>query len=499
MKPSPTSLARHTRGSGTLRVLAPAFAALLQVRASLAALLGLGLARHLLRLVPTLAIGLAVDHVASARAGATLVTVVTLLCLAAAIEAVFAEAQQRLHTGLRTHLAARAPRTDRRLRTRHGAALDLLATAATAPPAMLAMIAALALASGRLAILATALLAGQAIATAWAGSGLGRSAARLRSAERAGELWAADSSTIAEALRAGARARARRLEARRARIAQITEARRDAAARGRALLDRVGFAGTLGLACLDAMNAAITPGALIAVMLVLRQLQSLADGLTASWLRAVEAAAEPAINAGTASRRPARATTIDLVPGEFVVIVGGTAAGKSQLLRAVVERARAAAPPAPRIGVVEQHPRLCDATIAEVLRLAGRAFGAPALRHAIEVSQLARAIRRLPLGLDQPCGPRGEALSAGTRQLVALAGALAADPILLVLDATPDALEPELRAALLRALQVWRPGRMLVVATAVESWITAADRVVVVEVGRVRADLRPRATPRRAA
>ena len=100
----------------------------------------------------------------------------------------------------------------------------------------------------------------------------------------------------------------------------------------------------------------------------------------------------------------------------------------------------------------------------------------------------------MPHGLDQGCGARGEALPAGIRHLVALAAALARDPRILVLDALPDALDAPLRATVLAGLLSWRDAtRSLVVATASPGWIAAADRIVVLEHGRVRADFRPRA------
>jgi putative ABC transport system ATP-binding protein len=92
---------------------------------------------------------------------------------------------------------------------------------------------------------------------------------------------------------------------------------------------------------------------------------------------------------------------------------------------------------------------------------------------------------RLPHGLDTQVGQRGEALSAGERQLVALARAYLADPDLLVLDEATSAVDPATEVRLARALDSVTRGRTSVAIAHRLSTAEAADLVVVVEAGEV--------------
>jgi putative ABC transport system ATP-binding protein len=92
---------------------------------------------------------------------------------------------------------------------------------------------------------------------------------------------------------------------------------------------------------------------------------------------------------------------------------------------------------------------------------------------------------QLPRGLDTQVGQRGEALSAGERQLVALARAYLADPDLLVLDEATSAVDPATEVRLQRALDGATRGRTSVAIAHRLSTAEAADLVVVVEAGEV--------------
>ncbi|QNN53064.1 ABC transporter ATP-binding protein [Nocardioides mesophilus] len=91
----------------------------------------------------------------------------------------------------------------------------------------------------------------------------------------------------------------------------------------------------------------------------------------------------------------------------------------------------------------------------------------------------------LPRGLDTPVGQRGESLSAGERQLVALLRAHLADPDLLVLDEATSAVDPALEMRINRALERLTRGRTSVTIAHRMSTAENADEVVVVDQGRV--------------
>jgi ABC-type multidrug transport system fused ATPase/permease subunit len=98
---------------------------------------------------------------------------------------------------------------------------------------------------------------------------------------------------------------------------------------------------------------------------------------------------------------------------------------------------------------------------------------------------LADWLDALPHGLDTRVGQRGEALSAGERQLVALIRAHLADPDLLVLDEATSAVDPALEMRIGRALERLTRGRTSVTIAHRLSTAENADEVVVVDKGRV--------------
>jgi ATP-binding cassette subfamily B protein len=118
------------------------------------------------------------------------------------------------------------------------------------------------------------------------------------------------------------------------------------------------------------------------------------------------------------------------------------------------------------------------------------AYGLPTTepRHveqAAERAQLAKDVRELPDGWDTIVGERGVMLSGGQRQRTALARALALDPKILILDDTLSAVDAETEAAIQAGLrEVFRGRTVLMVASRV-STVREADRIVVLEEGRV--------------
>ena len=104
---------------------------------------------------------------------------------------------------------------------------------------------------------------------------------------------------------------------------------------------------------------------------------------------------------------------------------------------------------------------------------------------AIEALGLTAWIGQLPAGLSSPVGPRGEALSAGERQLVALARTYVAGPDVLVLDEATSSVDPTTDVAVGRALDQLMTGRTSVVIAHRLASAESADEVWVMDAGRL--------------
>jgi putative ABC transport system ATP-binding protein len=128
---------------------------------------------------------------------------------------------------------------------------------------------------------------------------------------------------------------------------------------------------------------------------------------------------------------------------------------------------------------------LFDATL-----LANAAYGDLAatpddVRRAASELGLSDWLDSLPLGLETRVGQRGESMSAGERQLVALLRAHLADPDLLVLDEATSAVDPALEMRIGRALETLMSGRTSVTIAHRLSTAENADEVIVFDQGRV--------------
>jgi ABC-type multidrug transport system fused ATPase/permease subunit len=129
--------------------------------------------------------------------------------------------------------------------------------------------------------------------------------------------------------------------------------------------------------------------------------------------------------------------------------------------------------------MVPQDGFLFDATIADNVRFAEPDLDDADLFLAFCELGLADWVEGLPAGLDTHVGERGEALSVGERQLVALARAYVADPDLLVLDEATSAVDPATEVRLQRALDAVTRGRTTVMIAHRLSTAEASDVVVV--------------------
>ncbi|NJC69832.1 ABC transporter ATP-binding protein [Planosporangium thailandense] len=138
-----------------------------------------------------------------------------------------------------------------------------------------------------------------------------------------------------------------------------------------------------------------------------------------------------------------------------------------------------------RVVMVPQDGFLFDASVADNVRFARPELSDEDLYLAFEELGLADWVDGLPAGLSTQVGERGEALSVGERQLVALARAYVADPDLLVLDEATSAVDPATEVRLQRTLDAVTRGRTTIAIAHRLSTAQSADEVLVVDAGRV--------------
>lgn len=198
-----------------------------------------------------------------------------------------------------------------------------------------------------------------------------------------------------------------------------------------------------------------------------------------------------------------RDVSIAVRPGEKVAIVGATGSGKTTLTK-LLNRSFDVARGSVRVsgidvrewdlhalrrevGVVLQDAFLFTGTVAENVCLAGD--GAPDRERVLEVlraANLGSLVASLPRGVDEPIRERGANLSAGQRQLLSIARALAYDPRVLVLDEATSSVDAESERLIQEALERLLVGRTAIVIAHRLSTIERADRIVVLHKGEVR-------------
>jgi ATP-binding cassette subfamily B protein len=200
--------------------------------------------------------------------------------------------------------------------------------------------------------------------------------------------------------------------------------------------------------------------------------------------------------------------SLDIPSGQVVAVVGSSGSGKSTLADLLARqldpddgrvsldgtdlRALALADARRHVGVVEQDPFLFHASFADNVGYARPEATRNDVARASEAAGLSRLIGELPDGLDTVVGERGRQLSSGERQRVALARALLADPAVLVLDEATGALDPSSEADVLDRVAARRGGRTTIVITHRLDLARRAERVVVIDSGRVVEDGPPR-------
>ncbi|MEF3306881.1 ABC transporter ATP-binding protein [Paenibacillus sp. GYB003] len=185
--------------------------------------------------------------------------------------------------------------------------------------------------------------------------------------------------------------------------------------------------------------------------------------------------------------------------GQTVALVGHTGSGKSSILNLLF---RFYDPSGGRItidgtdirelprqtmrrhmGIVLQDPFLFTGTIASNVSLDDPAITRERIEKALVDVGADKLLRHLPKGIDEPVIEKGSTLSAGQRQLVSFARALAFDPAILILDEATSNIDTETEALIQNALEVVKQGRTTFVIAHRLSTIKSADLILVLDRG----------------
>ncbi|RCV48287.1 ABC transporter ATP-binding protein [Marinitenerispora sediminis] len=188
-------------------------------------------------------------------------------------------------------------------------------------------------------------------------------------------------------------------------------------------------------------------------------------------------------------------------PGEMVALVGPSGAGKTTLTHLVTRlydpvegavriggvdlRAATAASLRDTVGVVTQDAHLFHDTVAANLRYARPGAGDGELLDALRAARLEHLLSELPDGLDTVVGDRGYRLSGGERQRLAIARLLLKAPAVVVLDEATAHLDSGSEAAVQEALAAALRGRTSLVIAHRLSTVREADRILVLDGGRI--------------
>jgi ATP-binding cassette subfamily B protein len=196
-----------------------------------------------------------------------------------------------------------------------------------------------------------------------------------------------------------------------------------------------------------------------------------------------------------------RELAVTALPGQTTAIIGSTGSGKTTLVQLIARLSDVTAGKvevggvdvrnldpatlAKAVGLVPQRPYLFSGTIASNLRYGRPDASDEALWHALEVAQAREFVESLPERLEAPIAQGGTNVSGGQRQRLAIARVLVAQPEIFVFDDSFSALDYATDAALRRALRAETAEATVIIVAQRVSTIREAERIVVLDEGRV--------------
>jgi len=199
-----------------------------------------------------------------------------------------------------------------------------------------------------------------------------------------------------------------------------------------------------------------------------------------------------------------RNISVKFPPGQTVALVGRSGGGKSTLANLMLRlydpdvgailldgidiRDMPLRPYRALFGIVLQDPFLFDTTILENLRCANPEASEAEMWAALDSARAGDFVRKMPGGLDYYVGEAGDRLSGGQRQRIAIARCLLLRPKFLILDEATSALDNEAESLIQGAFDALFAGRTVFIIAHRLSTIRRADRILVVDDGRIAED-----------
>lgn len=187
--------------------------------------------------------------------------------------------------------------------------------------------------------------------------------------------------------------------------------------------------------------------------------------------------------------------------GQTVALVGHTGSGKSSIINLLfrfydpqkgtitIDGQNVTELPKQWIrqhmGIVLQDPYLFTGTIASNVSLGDERITRASVEKALADVGATHILKHLPKGLDEPVVEKGSTLSAGERQLISFARALAFDPAILILDEATANIDTETEALIQSALEVLKRGRTTFIIAHRLSTIRSADQILVLHRGEI--------------